>query len=423
MLKALEAIKAVRLAGSHWREMMDAIEEALEALENAQSYLFTGQLFVHDRACVISMLSSVALGLLCMKAADALQNKPYTSRNRRTLLQHAKLAFGACDATNLVLFVDVLLTQLPQSALIMKRDEKNSMTESSTTALSEGFLSHEVGSVDGSENLNKSERRESDLSKQKLGLESILRSFLILASERDSDGLIRRVLQVLLQVTCTSYACFATQDSASASLKLKGYGTYDDIKLCNVPIAEAKQIAPTVLLSHCSITKKVSTHEISLSPRLIACGHQPINAGNISSTVNANLLRREPFFAATGPPKTLLSLPLFVQGRFSGLLFLSGKVPNGHPATSQVGLLATFAAIILESNQAYATLESAVEMRTQQLQHALHSRSTFISGVSHEIRTPLFAITGLCSVMESSADLTDTQRENLQVISQSADDL
>lgn len=150
---------------------------------------------------------------------------------------------------------------------------------------------------------------------------------------------------------------------------------------------------------------------------------QPINASNSSSTGNANLLRREPFFAATGPPKTLLALPLFVQGRFSGLLFLSGKVSNAHPSTSQVGLLATFAAIILESNQAYATLESAVEMRTQQLQHALHSRSTFISGVSHEIRTPLFAIAGLCSVMEASSDLTDTQRENLNVIRQSSDDL
>lgn len=112
-----------------------------------------------------------------------------------------------------------------------------------------------------------------------------------------------------------------------------------------------------------------------------------------------------------------------MQGRFSALLFLSGKVSNAHPSTSQVGLLATFAAIILESNHAYATLESAVEMRTQQLQHALHSRSTFISGVSHEIRTPLFAIAGLCSVMEASADLTDSQRENLNVIRQSSDDL
>lgn len=91
--------------------------------------------------------------------------------------------------------------------------------------------------------------------------------------------------------------------------------------------------------------------------------------------------------------------------------------------TSQVALLATFAAIILESNQAYSSLEATVTTRTQQLQHALHSRSTFISGVSHELRTPLFAISGLCSVMEASNDITESQSENLRVISQSAQDL
>lgn len=172
-------------------------------------------------------------------------------------MSHAQLAFKACEAQNLVLFVDVLLAKLPQSRLIIKRDERNSVTESSTIALSEGFLSHDVASANGSEEVHNSNGREADPQKQKLGLESILRSFLILASERDSDGLIRRVLQVLLQVTCTNYACFATQDPATGSLKLKGYGTYDDIKICDITIAEAKEIAPTVLLSHCSITKKV----------------------------------------------------------------------------------------------------------------------------------------------------------------------
>jgi signal transduction histidine kinase len=144
---------------------------------------------------------------------------------------------------------------------------------------------------------------------------------------------------------------------------------------------------------------------------------------SITSVENASLIAREPFFDATGIPKTLLVLPLFVQGRFSALLYLSNTVPSSGLLTSQVGLLATFAAIILESNQAYATLEATVTTRTQQLQHALHSRSTFISGVSHELRTPLFAISGLCSVMEASSDLTESQSENLRVIGQSAHDL
>lgn len=46
MLKALEKVKAVRRGDAHWREMMDSVEEAIEALENARSYLFTGQSIV-----------------------------------------------------------------------------------------------------------------------------------------------------------------------------------------------------------------------------------------------------------------------------------------------------------------------------------------------------------------------------------------
>ncbi|KAJ9123034.1 hypothetical protein QFC22_001223 [Naganishia vaughanmartiniae] len=243
-----------------------------------------------------------------------------------------------------------------------------------------------------------------DAKARKLDLEKILRGFLLMASERDSSGLVRRVLQVLLQVTCTHYACFATEDPATGLSRLRGFGTYD-IQVCDKSFVEAKDVAPTVLLSHAIITKK------------------PVTSDIVNSLENGNLVAREPFFTNNGPPRSFLLLPLFVQGKLSGVIYLSSNVPSSRLFTSQVGLLATFAAIILRSNESRKTLESAVRIRTQQLEQALHSRSTFISGVSHEIRTPLFAINGLCSVMESSNDLSDSQRENLHVISQSANDL
>ena len=143
----------------------------------------------------------------------------------------------------------------------------------------------------------------------------------------------------------------------------------------------------------------------------------------MKSLENGNLIAREPFFATGSPSRSFLLLPLFVQGRLSGVIYLSSNLSSSRLQTSQVGLLATFAAIILEANKSYKSLESAVKIRTQQLQQALHSRSAFISGVSHEIRTPLFAINGLCAVMQASSDLTEAQQENLHVISQSANDL
>jgi hypothetical protein len=94
----------------------------------------------------------------------------------------------------------------------------------------------------------------------KLDLEKILRSFLLLASERDSAGLIRRVLQVLLQVTCTHYGCFATEDPATGNYRLKAFGSHDNMQSCDKSFIDAKDVAPTVLLSHAIITKKVSYH-------------------------------------------------------------------------------------------------------------------------------------------------------------------
>lgn len=183
------------------------------------------------------------------------------ARLKRNYLKHAQLAAKAAGANNLVRFIDVLLPGLPPSPLLYHVDERSGTADVSTiTAASEGGLFSQdlASSLSGSEEVNNINGKEFDPQTQKLGLESILRSFLILASERDSEGLIRRVLQVLLQITCTTYACFATQDPATGSLRLKGYGTYKDIKICDIPMSEAKDIAPTVLLSHASITKKVS---------------------------------------------------------------------------------------------------------------------------------------------------------------------
>ncbi|KAJ9094752.1 hypothetical protein QFC21_005910 [Naganishia friedmannii] len=386
MLFALEKIKAVRQGEIPWQEMLGKLEDALADLEAVKSHLFTGFLCTHAEASMPLLKGTV--------------------RHKRGYLQHAQLAFQAAGALNLVRSTEILLSALPPSTLLFNADGKSVGRSTSVMTSSEDLLSRDVASsLDGSDEITNINGKELHPRNQKLGLESILRSFLVLASERDSDGLIRRVLRVLLQITCSNYACFAAQDPATGSMMLKGYGAYEDIAISDVAMSQATDIAPTVLISHASITKKV------------------IRYANGPTSSNANLIRREPFFALTGPPKTLLALPLFVQGRFSGLLFLSGNVANAQVSTSQVGLLATFASILLESHSAYNSLESAVETRTQQLQHALHSRSTFISGVSHEIRTPLFAINGLCAVMGASADLTDTQRENLQVISQSADDL
>lgn len=260
MLRAMENMKAARQRVRPWHEVLECVEDALVSLEEAKSHTFAGEFqWVSWRVRPGLDAPIERLGFLSMQAEAIIPSTKATARYKRSYLKHAQLAFKAAGAVNLVRFVDVLLPGLPPSTLLHQIDERSGTTDVSTITASEGFFSQDMSSsLSGSEEVNNINGKEFDPQTQKLGLESILRSFLILASERDSEGLIRRVLQVLLQITCTTYACFATQDPATESLRVKGYGTYKDIKLCDVPISEAGDIAPTVLLSHASITKKVS---------------------------------------------------------------------------------------------------------------------------------------------------------------------
>jgi hypothetical protein len=174
-------------------------------------------------------------------------------------LRHARSAFQLCEAVNLVRFTDTLGVSVPgfrrePSTVAHQSSAALSVTSGIDTPSNPGDLLREIDNHSRSSSGKETEQREG-----KLSLEGILNSFLLLAAEKDSAGLIRRVLQVLLQVTCTHYACLAILDPSSGLLKLKGYGkAFEEINTCDKSLADCKSLAPTVVLTHASVARKVS---------------------------------------------------------------------------------------------------------------------------------------------------------------------
>lgn len=196
-------------------------------------------------------------GLLCIQVDEFLRAQPSTSRLRSDYLRHARSAFQACGAANLVRVIDLQLKAISsRSGKRTGNRQLYTMSSTGSAMLSPSIPGGREGDAD-SKSHSSAASKETIHGRGKLELEEILRGFLILASEKNSDGLIRRVLQVLLQLTCTQYACFATHDPITGSVQLKGYGVYEDIKVCSISLDAADGLAPGVLLSHVSITRKV----------------------------------------------------------------------------------------------------------------------------------------------------------------------
>ena len=149
---------------------------------------------------------------------------------------------------------------------------------------------------------------------------------------------------------------------------------------------------------------------------------------------HGELLAREGIVSA-------LVVPITLQGRTSGLLYVANRRPTRFSQQDEdtLGHLATQAAIAIENARLYEEvtryaedLEGKVEERTHELQEtnrrleaASRHKSEFLANMSHELRTPLNAIIGFTRlVMRRSKDvLPAKQYENLEKINLSADQL
>ncbi|OUL33570.1 hybrid sensor histidine kinase/response regulator [Nostoc sp. 106C] len=165
-----------------------------------------------------------------------------------------------------------------------------------------------------------------------------------------------------------------------------------------------------------------------------------------SNTICEGIFATDPYII-NQKPKSVLCTPLLHQGKLSGIVYLENNLtPEAFtPDRLEIlKLLSSQAAIAIENARLYsdlatanATLEAKVQERTQELQEknvhlqkaeaaaqsANHAKSEFLANMSHELRTPLNGILGYTQILQRDKDITNSQKDGLNIIYQCGDHL
>lgn len=205
---------------------------------------------------------------------------------------------------------------------------------------------------------------------------SLMRSSLALASEQDPPVLLCTLLRILCQFLRAEYAAIALCDDAdNTQARLRAAGPFSRIVPHDIRITEeaARHVCPTSLILHTARTGKAIT--------------------SVSAVAR---FRADPFFE-DHLPRSVICLPILMQGKQQGVIFLSSSTiaatqGEWESAKEVISTLATFATIITSNVSFTKRLKLEVDQRTQELSNALAAKTQFLSQCSHELRSPLSAV-------------------------------
>jgi len=126
--------------------------------------------------------------------------------------------------------------------------------------------------------------------------------------------------------------------------------------------------------------------------------------------------------------RSLLTVPLSVQGRIIGTLSVDSDKPSAFSAADErlLAIAAAQAAIAIENARLYTSLEQRARNLAEaytELQEVDRLRDEMVQNVSHELRTPLTFVKGYVELLLAgdAGPLTDSQKEYLNVVIEKTD--
>ncbi len=152
-------------------------------------------------------------------------------------------------------------------------------------------------------------------------------------------------------------------------------------------------------------------------------------------------------YITNNKPKSILCTPLIHQCKLIGILYLENNLMTDAFTSDRLEilkLLSSQAAISIENARLYTdlenysrTLEAKVEKRTLELQEEIcdrkraeeaaeaanRAKSEFLANMSHELRTPLNGILGYTQIFKKHKNLSDQQKNGINIIHQCGEHL
>lgn len=248
-----------------------------------------------------------------------------------------------------------------------------------------------------------------------LDTEAILRACNTFASEVHLDGLLKKMMKILIANAGAQRGLFIQRKGERLVIQAEGDGETVSGILQALPVEDSEKV-PRSLVDY------------------VARSKQRLVFDNISANVD---YLRDPYIKKHRP-KSVSCLPVMKSNAVIAIIYLENNLVEGAFSLARLRtleMLSTQIAISLENAQLYEDQEAKIRQRTKSLEEANRhlelsrqaaeaanqAKSRFLANMSHELRTPLNSIIGFSEIMEDQwvGKLNEKQLEYVKHISSS----